>query len=176
MVSPLKPEDCANRHCRSRHCHQQNQWPLCYGSRYFLGRRRRRYGGCLWENPISVFLPRSKIPAACPGIQLLSKRVDRTHPVVEVPVDGHPLPLFPALNRRHVSIEVSRDFLPRVQPVFRRSFGRRSSWQWVAHRAPDLARFVVVRERDCNSIGKSTAMYGIPRQIAGIAPILCIAV
>src|SRR5215472_945445 len=37
-----------------------------------------------------------------------------------MPVDGHPLPLFPALNCRDIAVEVPRDFLPRIQSAFRR--------------------------------------------------------
>jgi hypothetical protein len=42
---------------------------------------------------------------------------------MQVPVNGHPFPLLPALNCGHVAIEVGGDFLPRIQPVFGRSQG-----------------------------------------------------
>jgi len=34
-----------------------------------------------------------------------------------VPVNGHALALFPALDGGHVALKVSSDFLPRIQPV-----------------------------------------------------------
>ena len=37
---------------------------------------------------------------------------------MQVTVDGHLLPLLPALDRPHVAIEVGRNFLPRIQAVF----------------------------------------------------------
>jgi len=40
-----------------------------------------------------------------------------------VPVNGYALPFLPALNRGYVTIEVSRDFLPRIQPLFEPSRG-----------------------------------------------------
>jgi hypothetical protein len=35
-----------------------------------------------------------------------------------VPVDRHPLPFLPALNGRHVALEIRGNFLPGIQPVF----------------------------------------------------------
>src|SRR3954464_12197412 len=44
---------------------------------------------------------------------------------MHVPVDGHPLPLLPALDGGHVAVKVGGDFLPRIQPVL----GRSDRWQ-----------------------------------------------
>ena len=57
-------------------------------------------------------------PGAQPGVQLRLERVDGADSVVQMAMDGHALPLFPALDGCHVAIEVGRDFLPRVEPVF----------------------------------------------------------
>src|SRR5882724_2349300 len=55
---------------------------------------------------------------------------------MKVPVNGHPLPLLPALDRSHVAVEVCRDFLPRIQPVFGRSVKRRCPKGWLFHHSP----------------------------------------
>ena len=88
--------------------------------------------------------------------------------VVQVPVNRHPLPLLPALDRGHVAVEVCRDLLPRIQPVFGRSLGWRCAKGWVAHRA-----LLLVRSHDSlrgtelyvRQPSKGTAKDGIRRQV-----------
>jgi len=43
-------------------------------------------------------------------------------------MNGHPLALLPALHCCYVAVEVSRDFLPRIQAVFERFRGDEASW------------------------------------------------
>jgi hypothetical protein len=69
-----------------------------------------------------------------PCVQFRPKSVDRTHPVMQVSVNGHPLPLFPSLHRRHVASEVYRYFLPRIHPVIDRSLGTWRDWDGFTHR------------------------------------------
>ena len=70
---------------------------------------------------------------------------------MQVPVNGHPLPLLPALDRRHVAVEVRRDFLPRIQPVFGRSHGWRCAKGWFAHRALLIGpQSSTTRESNCS--------------------------
>jgi len=45
----------------------------------------------------------------------------------------HPFPLFPALDRRHVAVEVCRDFLPRTQAVSGCSDGWQCAWRLFVH-------------------------------------------
>ena len=40
--------------------------------------------------------------------------------MVHMPVDRHSLPLLPALDSRDVTIQINRDFLPRIEPPFER--------------------------------------------------------
>ena len=54
---------------------------------------------------------------ARPRVEVGPKGVDRTQLVVDVPLDGHALALLPALHRLDVTVQVGRDFLPRIQPV-----------------------------------------------------------
>jgi hypothetical protein len=37
---------------------------------------------------------------------------------MKVPVNGHPLPLLPTLDRGHVAFKIGGDFLPRIEAVF----------------------------------------------------------
>jgi hypothetical protein len=68
---------------------------------------------------IGAILPRrSKITAADPCVQLRARSVDRAQSVVDVPMNGHGLAFFPALNGGHVAVEVGRNLLPRIQAVF----------------------------------------------------------
>jgi hypothetical protein len=53
---------------------------------------------------------------------------------MQVPVDRHCLALLPALRRRHVAAQISRNFLPRIQTVFG-SLGWPCTNGWFAHRA-----------------------------------------
>ena len=76
---------------------------------------------------VIILLRRRKIPPAGPRIQFRPGGVDRAHPVMQVPVDGHPLPLLPALNGGHVAFKVGRNLLPRIQPVFDRPLACRGS-------------------------------------------------
>ncbi len=71
------------------------------------------------------FLLQTQSAALHPGIELRTERVDRAYPVMLVAVNGHSLPLLPALDRGHVALEVGRDFLPRIQLVHGRLHGRR---------------------------------------------------
>ena len=64
-----------------------------------------------------LFLLQTQSAALHPGIEFRTERVNRSHPVMQVPVNRHSLPLLPALDCGHVAIEVGRDFLPRIQPV-----------------------------------------------------------
>src|SRR5207244_1499286 len=99
-------------------------------------RRARRQSRVTRRGGIGPALLRGwKIPAARPRVQLRPGSVDRAHPVVQVSVDGHPLSLLPALDRRYVAAEVCRDFLPRIQAVFARSHGWRRARGCFAHRA-----------------------------------------
>src|SRR6266481_9410866 len=86
----------------------------------------------------------TRIPTARPRVQFHPRRVDGAHRAMQVSVNGHPLPLLPALDRRHVAVEVCRDFLPRIQVVFGWSHGWRCAREWFAHRAlligPRLSR------------------------------------
>ena len=107
-------------------------------------RRRSRRAG--FQGSVIILLGWRKIPAAAPRIQFRPGGVDRAHPVMQVPVDGHPLPLLPALDRGHVAVEVSRDLLPRIEGIFGRSLGWRCGCGWLVHRAL-LTLFVVVASR-----------------------------
>ncbi len=60
---------------------------------------------------------RAMASPAHPGVQLRAERIHGAHPVVLVAVNGHRLPLLPALDGGHVPVEICRDFLPRIQPV-----------------------------------------------------------
>jgi hypothetical protein len=53
---------------------------------------------------------------------------------MQVPVNGHPFPFFPPLDRRHITFEVRGDFLPGIQPVMEWYFGPWCAWDWFAHR------------------------------------------
>src|SRR6266478_1805833 len=93
---------------------------------------------------VPVLLRCWKIPTARPRVQLRPSSVDRAHPLMQVPENRHPLPLLPALDRRHVAVEVCRDFLPRIEAVFGQPHGGRRAREWFAHRAlligPRLSR------------------------------------
>jgi hypothetical protein len=81
-----------------------------------------------------------------------------------VPVNGHSLPLLPALDGLRITVEVRRNFFPRIQPVFWRFRG----WQWgrgrFAHqRSPDWSAVIRRPPTDCNAVTKprqSTALDG----------------
>src|SRR6266403_2004095 len=137
VLLPLKPEASANRQRDSRHCQRQNECPLASGRRY---RRLRRRSGNERGRIVFIFLRCSKIPAERPGIQLRARSVNRAHPVMHVAVNGHPLPLFPALDRRHVPVQVRGDFLPRIQSVFQWSNGWGCARGWFIHHSPCLVR------------------------------------
>jgi hypothetical protein len=57
-----------------------------------------------------------------------------------VPVNGHALPFLPALNRGYVTIEVSRDFLPGVKPLFGRALG------WLCFKGQFAHRVLLIGE------------------------------
>src|SRR5215831_13793935 len=52
---------------------------------------------------------------------------------MEMPVDRHPLPLLPTLDRSHVAIEVGRDLFPGIQPTLLCLCGRRFARERLAH-------------------------------------------
>ena len=62
------------------------------------------------------------LPTLRPGVELRSERIDRPRLVVHVAVHGHPLALFPALNSRDVTAQISRDLFPGFQPVGQKAF------------------------------------------------------
>src|SRR6266404_8395395 len=76
-----------------------------------------------------------------------------------VAVNGHPLPLLPALDRGHVAAEVGGDFLPRIQPVLRGSLGWRCAREWFAHRVL-LFGSPVLQEGDIPATGPGQARRG----------------
>jgi hypothetical protein len=63
---------------------------------------------------------------------------------MQVPVDGHPLALLPALDRGYVAIQVCSDFLPRIQAVFGWSDGWQRVRELFAHRSPDWLAVVAI--------------------------------
>ena len=113
----LQPEAYPNRQHGHRRCQRQGQGPSATKDPY---RRAGRWCGGLREGNVPIVLSCREIPAARPRVQLRPGGVDRAHPVMQVPVDGHPLPLLPALDRGHVAFEVGRNLLPGIQPVFLR--------------------------------------------------------
>ena len=57
---------------------------------------------------------------------------------MQMAVDRHSFPLLPALNCGYIAPEVSRNFLPGVQPLFglilqRRCTGKRFAWGTLLH-------------------------------------------
>ena len=165
VLRPLEPEACANRQSASRRCQRQQESPSAKKGSCHRPRRLRRRVGRYGIGPI--LLPYSEIPAAHPGIQVRTRRVDRTHPVMQVSVDRHPLPLLPALDRCHVAFEVSRDLLPRIQAVFQWFLGWRYTEGWFAHRTLLLGPHVTNSETQivASSVRKGTAKHCIRRQI-----------
>ena len=133
VLGPLKPEAYADRHAAAATASWQDEPPSGQRGRFRRLRRWcRRVGRCCI---VPIFLAALKIPAARPGIQLGSGRIDRANPVMQMPVDRHALPLLPALDCGHVAFEVNRDLLPRIQPVFRRSRGWRRTKGRFVHQA-----------------------------------------
>ena len=128
----------------------------------------RQYRGIGVKEHRSVLRRCLKIPTAHPCIQLCPGSVNRPHPVMQVPVNGHLLPLFPPLDRRHVAVEVCGDFLPRIQPVFRWTHRWRRARGWFTHRAlllgPRLSR-ARGAELYPRLTGPTTAKHGIRRQV-----------
>ncbi len=115
VLRPLNPEVCANRQRDSGRCQRQDKLPPARGQY----RRVRWSYRCICRGRIVlVVLCCSKIPTARPCVQLRTESIDRAHPVMEVPVNRHPLALLPALHRGYVAVQVCRDFLPRIQPLF----------------------------------------------------------
>ena len=154
------------------HCGQQQE-ELPSGSRDRDRRRRRLCRRVGDAGLVPILLLCLKIPAAHPRIQFRPGRVHRAHPVMQVPMDGHPLPLLPPLDRRDVAFEVGRDLLPRIQPVFKRSLGWRCTKGRIAHHA-----LLAVRDRDepgtriiASPCGKGTAKDRIRRQVEGMAAV-----
>ncbi len=85
-------------------------------------RPRRLAAGGLGDGALFPFsCPTRRFRLRIHASSSAARRVDRAHPVMQVTVDRHPLPLLPALDRGHVAFEVGRDLLPRIQPVFKRS-------------------------------------------------------
>lgn len=62
-------------------------------------------------------LRETRSAARHPPIERCTEGVHRPDLVVEVAMNGHAFPLLPSLHRRHVSPQVGRDLLPRVQAV-----------------------------------------------------------
>ena len=67
-----------------------------------------------------LFSSATSTAVASPLIQFRLESIDGAPLVVPMPVDGHCLPLFPALHGGYIAVKVYRDFLPRIQPVLRR--------------------------------------------------------
>ena len=114
---------------------------------------------------LSVFGRRCcEFPTARPRINS-ARGVDRAHPVMKVPVDGHSFPLLPSLNRRYVAVKVRSDFLPGIQPVFggdgmavSQRDGSPIALSWLAGKRHDPGNQIV--PLPCNG----TAKGGIRRQ------------
>jgi len=115
------PARTGNRQ-QAQHCRQRNEFPPGTNRRY--GRRCWCRRGCR-HGTVPILLSGGKISAAHPRVQLRLGSVDRAYLVMQVPVDRHSLALLPALDRGHIALEVGRDLLPRIQPVFRQRLGRR---------------------------------------------------
>ena len=79
--------------------------------------RRRRGHLRLW---VLLSFVHPRLRSSNPAVELLGQRVDGAALVVHMPMDRHALPLLPALDGRDVTIQIGRDFLPRVQPLTRR--------------------------------------------------------
>src|ERR1700722_3196108 len=109
ILRPLKPQACANCHRDSRRSQHQDKPPW--------GRRdRNRWVGQLCRGIgrrgiVQALRRCSEIATARPSVQLCPGSEDRAHSVMKVPMNGHPLPLLPALDSRHVAIEEGSDFL-----------------------------------------------------------------
>jgi hypothetical protein len=103
-------------------CHRRGWRGRCVG----CGGRGRKGGG-------AILMRRPELATLRPRVQLRTVGINRTHPVVLVPVHGHGFPLLPALHCGHVAAEVGRDFFPGIQPAFRRSRGGHCVWGYFAH-------------------------------------------
>src|ERR1700722_1240059 len=105
------------------------------------------------QGSIVQVIPRCwKVSTARPRVQVRPRRVHRSYLVMLVAVNGHPLALLPPLDGRYVAVEVRRDFLPRIQPVFGRTRRWRRAGGCFTHGVlllgPRLSR---ARDPNCNS-------------------------
>ena len=95
----------------------------------------RSVGGCHGVLRLRLLYGLNRTPASAlnPVVELFRQGVDGAALRVHMPVDRHAFPLFPALYRRDIAIQISRDCLPRIEPLFGRLLHRRHCMRGLTH-------------------------------------------